>query len=501
MAEPGDEDRIPVIVGTGEIADKTPDLASALEPAALMAEALARAECDAGVKLLARVDSLDVINEASWPYRDPCREVSARAGLSPRRAAYGMVGGETPVQATHEAALRIARGESAVAAICGAEAEHIVRKAAKLGVELPWGGRDLGHVPIRASAFQQPIARALDAATPAHVYPFYENAFQKSQGQSPDEGRGECAELWAGFSRTAAGRSNAWLGRPFEASEIAAISASNRMIAWPYPKFMTANPVVNQGAAILITSAGYAKRAGILSSRWVYILGGASAREPDDYLARDGYAAVPAMRAVLSAIRRCLPRGHNRFDCHELYSCFPCVPKMARLCLGLDRNEMVTVTGGLTFFGAPLNNYMTHAAAAMVEHLRAHPGQAGLLYGQGGYATKHHALALISGEQAWSAPAPRYSVQQEAEAMRGTVPRFLPDFEGMCAIESFTVLYDRDGEVRHGVIIARVGQEVRAMARVPPEETAALTDGGRNPIGLTGLIKFSAHGLPEWRFT
>ncbi len=26
-----------------------------------------------------------------------------------------------------------------------------------------------------------------------------------------------------------------------------------------------------------------------------------------------------------------------------------------------------TVTGGLTFFGAPLNNYMTHAAVAMVQ--------------------------------------------------------------------------------------------------------------------------------------
>jgi acetyl-CoA C-acetyltransferase len=39
-----------------------------------------------------------------------------------------------------------------------------------------------------------------------------------------------------------------------------------------------------------------------------------------------------------------------------------------------------TVTGGLTFFGAPLNTYMTHAACAMVRKLR-NGAKLGLLYG------------------------------------------------------------------------------------------------------------------------
>ena len=41
-----------------------------------------------------------------------------------------------------------------------------------------------------------------------------------------------------------------------------------------------------------------------------------------------------------------------------------------------------TVAGGLTFFGAPLNTYMTHAACAMVRKLR-NGAKLGLLYGQG----------------------------------------------------------------------------------------------------------------------
>ena len=83
----------------------------------------------------------------------------------------------------------------------------------------------------------------------------------------------------------------------------------------------------------------------------------------------------------------------NAFDAIELYSCFPCVPKMARRTLGLGADVQPTVTGGLTFFGAPLNTYMTHAACAMVRKLRG-GARLGLLYGQGGFVTKHHGLVL-----------------------------------------------------------------------------------------------------------
>jgi hypothetical protein len=475
----------------------------AMEPAALMAEALSRAEQDAGARLLARLDSLDVINEISWPYLNPCAEVAVRAKLSPRRAVYGPVGGQTPVQAIHDAALRIARGESIVAAICGAEAEQAVRQAAKAGVKLPWSGRDESHVPLRASTFQQPAARALDAATPAHVYPFYENACQKAWGQTPDEGQEESAEVWASYSSVAAKRPGAWLSRPHEALEIRTISPQNRPIAWPYPKLMTANPIVNQGAAIIVASAGHARRAGIPPERMIHILGGAAAHEPQDYLARYRYDTVSAMQAVLTMVQRLLPQGRDRFDHYELYSCFPCIPKVARRLLGLSPGTALTVTGGLTFFGAPLNNYMTHAAAAMVEGLRAHPGQTGLLYGQGGYATKHHALALASGEAPGCPLAMNYDVQSQAEALRLPIPRFVPDFEGSAKLETFTVLFGRGGEPRHGVAIARPDPGTRLIARIPAQDTngvAMLMNSKVNPIGAAGRTAMGSDGILQWRF-
>ncbi len=60
-------DRIPVIVGIGEIKDRPAAPEAGLEPIALMHEALKRAEADAGAGLLARLDALDVVNSVSWP--------------------------------------------------------------------------------------------------------------------------------------------------------------------------------------------------------------------------------------------------------------------------------------------------------------------------------------------------------------------------------------------------------------------------------------------------
>jgi len=78
------------------------------------------------------------------------------------------------------------------------------------------------------------------------------------------------------------------------------VTPDNRLIAWPYTKLMVANPLVNQGAAVLVTSLATARAAGIDPAAMIYLIGGAAADEPRDYVARDGYAASPAQDAVLA---------------------------------------------------------------------------------------------------------------------------------------------------------------------------------------------------------
>src|SRR5436190_7649584 len=152
------DDRIPVIVGVGEIVDRPKEISKGLEPLVLLEQALKRAEVDSGDKLLGEIQSLDIVNFLSWRYRDPEIQLSDRLGIKPKHAYYGPVGGESPIRYLHEAVQRIARGECSVAAVCGAEAQPTATKAERADVELPWTpvAHDMPEPKSRAT-FQKPI--------------------------------------------------------------------------------------------------------------------------------------------------------------------------------------------------------------------------------------------------------------------------------------------------------------------------------------------------------
>src|SRR4051794_36606619 len=495
------EDRIPVIVGVGEIVDRPKDIADGLEPLTLLEEALKRAEADSGAKLLGEIGSLDVVNFLSWRYRDPEKQLAERLSIKPAHCYYGPVGGESPIRYLHEAAQRIARGECSVAAVCGAEAQSTATKAERGGITLPWTpfAHDVEE-PKRGAVFQKPLAVKLGVFRPITVYPLYESATSAHWGQTPRQALAESGELWSTYANVAAQNPNALLKKNFSPDEITTPSPGNRLIAWPYTKLMVANPSVNMGGALIMTSLAKARAAGVPENRIVYAWGGASAEEPRDYLIRDQFFESHPQNAVLKAIMDLVEGDGKKFDAIELYSCFPVVPKMARRTLGLGPDVQPTVTGGLTFFGAPLNTYMTHAACAMVRSLR-NGGKLGLLYGQGGFVTKHHGLVL-SRRAPKKALAQDTSVQAEADRHRRKVPEFVTEAGGKGKVESFTVIYGGKGEVEHGVVMMRTEGDARALARIPANDGATLKhllNLDRTPVGSVGNVVTAEDGVLEWR--
>lgn len=502
-------DNLPVIVGVGEITQRSKDPAESQEPLALMEAALRAAEQDAGTALLHSADALDVVCEHSWPYADAPKLLAARLGAKPTHAVYATAGGESPVRLIHEAALRIARGESTIAAIAGAEANYTVAAAAKAGITLPWTPRDPQAKLLRGADICHPLAVRHGVYAPAHVYPFYENAALAAWGQSPAEAHEESARLWSRLSEVAQHNPHAWLRQRFSPDEVGTPNERNRLIAWPYTLRMVANPLVNMGAAVLLTSLGHARKLRIPAQRLAYVWGGAAAQEPRDYLARDGYARSHAQDAVLEAVRELA--GICGFALNELYSCFPVVPKMARRTLGLGPDAALSSTGGLSFFGAPLNNYMTHAAAGLVHALRkgagAGAGGCALLYGQGEFVTKHHALVLSANPPPAGTLAEDYGVQAAADLHRGVVPELVAEHAGLAQLETHTVVYDRDGAPAFGVVIARTPEGRRLMARVDAADEATLatlTDPARSPVGRSGDVTRgtaadAGPGLLHWK--
>src|SRR4051812_28798312 len=110
---------------------------------------------------------------------------------------------------------------------------------------------------------------------------------------------------------------------------------------------------MNQGAAVPLRQLEGARSAGIPDEGTIYVWSGVGADEPHDCLKRDGYDHSSAMAAVLQNILRINELNAQDIDLFELYSCFPCVPKLARRTLGLSPQTPLSVTGGLSFFGGP----------------------------------------------------------------------------------------------------------------------------------------------------
>lgn len=495
-----------VIIGVGEYADRPSELQQALEPLALMERAARAAEQDAGVKLLNQVESLDVVGFVSWRYQDPASSLCERLAIAPVRRVNASMGGETPVRLLHEAAMRIASGQAQTALIVGGEAMSSIGKARKQGLRLEWtpmADKDNACRFGNDSIATRPLARALGIREPTQMYPLYEMAWQAREGVTPAEGREASARLWARYARVASTNPTAWLREAPTAASIAEPSEENRLICWPYSKWMVANPNVNQASAIIVTSLARAIELGVPEEQLIYVWGGANASEPDDFLDRADYASSAAQEAVLDAALELVGGKATAFDRLELYSCFPVVPKMALANLGLSIDGPLdpSVCGGLSFFGGPLNNYMGHATCSMVRALRDLPDGRGLLYGQGGFVTKHQSLVLGR-----SAPAKPLlldaSLQRHVDLQQGAVPMLLEDYSGPAQIETYTVLYARDGQPQQGVLVLRTPKGTRTMARVCPEDgeaMALLLSLERNAVGSSGFVYTDVFGKPCWR--
>ena len=493
-----DPKTIPVIVGIGEITEKLDDNVIPREPLTLMRDAVRLAEADAGLAI-DKLDSLDVVMPMSWRYSDLAGQLSQALGVvAPTHAKLGPSGGESPLKYIHQAAMRIAKGQSDMAVVVGGEAQFSLTSYQRAGEQPPWTPFAVdGPNFAETGDAVPPLAVQHGLYMPVNVYSFFEAASAHQWGQTPAQAQAESARIWQRLAEAAQANPYSWRQDNLSANDIRTVTPKNRMIGGPYPKSMVANMNVNQSAAVLITSLAAARASGISDDKCVFISGGAGANEPRNFLRRDQYAVCHAQNAVLYAMR---DMGGGELGAIELYSCFPCVPKMAYRTLGLLDDPAPTVTGGLSFFGAPLNNYMSHAACAMVRAIRVGT-PFGTLYGQGEYMTKHYGLRLSAENEGFDSPS---NTQSQADAARNEIPAFIGSYSGPATLESFTMMYDRSGQPTHGVIMARIKTGERTLASLPASDAEGLSvllNQERYPIGIVGEITAPDKGAAIWHFT
>jgi acetyl-CoA C-acetyltransferase len=183
------------------------------------------------------------------------------------------------------------------------------------------------------------------------------------------------------------------------------------------------------------------------------------------------------VEATLRAIRaRGAGVGIDDIDVIDLYSCFPSAVQLGARSLGLSLDRQLTRTGGLSFNGGPWNNYVMHAIATMMNDLRERPGEMGLIWGNGGYATKHS-----FGIYSTTPPAAGFRhahPQDEIDALPRRTGASAEDAAGAATIEAYTVLHDRDGQPEKVFASCLIPDGRRAWASSDDRDTAAaLCDG------------------------
>lgn len=486
-----DPERTPVIVAVGQVNDRPADPDDGLDPLGLMVAALRAAEADAGLPLLADLDSLAVVDQIAFYDMNPlCGRLAAAIGASPAMLEQSdKPHGDTPIRMLNDAANRIGVGEAKLCAVVGAEA---LRTAAQRAARAAASGDSSYALRRPAKLHREPdFAQAHGLVAPVDIYPLYENATRAAWGQSLAEGQAESAEIWSRMSEVAAREEGAWIRKPVSTEAILTVDGNNRPIAFPYTKLTVANSSVNQGAGFIVASLAEARRRGIAEDRLIYVGMGAAAKEPASILARDRFDYSVSME---TSIRRTLELNGMTgadFAFAELYSCFPVVPKMARRLLDWPLDKPATAFGGLTFGGGPIGNYMSHAVAGMVGKLREAGGN-GFLFANGGFATDNHCIVLSSEPLATAVFPQEYVYQAEAETKRGAVPALDEAYVGPGAVESYTVFYGRDGQPSGGVVSARTPSGARTLAHVDVADGAMiafLTDGSNEPVGTQGRIE------------
>ncbi len=468
--------KTPVLVGVAQIQQHQDNLAHCEEPLALMIRAVKAAAEDAEAPHLLKALDQVCVNQGVWSYSDPARAVASAVGAHRAQSARTWWGGNFVQFALNQMALAITRGKLEAVAFTGAEWGRSLSRFARAGRE-PEYMRVTGEPDIAYGQHQYMahlIERKIGFVHPIQTYSLLENALRYQRGESIDAHMTRISTLWARFARIAADNPHAWIRSAPTAEAIRTPSATNRRVSFPYLKLLNSNNNVDQAAALILCSAEFARSMKIPESKWVYPLAGSDANDALFVSSRQDLCASPAIRL---AGHRCLELAGLAADDLELvdlYSCFPVAVQIAARELGLDETRDLTLTGGLTFHGGPLNNYVMHSVARSVELLREAPHQRALCTANGGSLAKH-SFTVYSGE-----PGKHPFRHENLQAAVDALPRreVLESWDGRLAVEGYTVMYSGNGEPETGFVTCLTPEGQRVLGKTSDhQELEAMLDG------------------------
>jgi acetyl-CoA C-acetyltransferase len=458
--------RTPCIIGVAARTWHAGDVGEqgAPEPLDMWEEVARAAAADANrPALLEELDSVQIVYCQTWQYDDAVARLAERLRVDPRHRHYSGIGGTTTQQLVDRTAEQMLTGDLDLALITSAEALATQRAYKKRGDRYPYSFKPAEKRPFPWEAPPEPTEVAHEVFQAWLTFSVFDNARRARLGTALDDYRGDIGRMLAPMTDVAAANPHAWFPVRRDCDDIVAVRPDNRMVGYPYTKYMVSVMDVDMAAALIVATHERADALGVPVDRRVYLRGWCDAYDPVLVAAHADLTRSPAMVDASTNTLAAAGAGVDDVKYFDLYSCFPSSLHFATDALGIDPLDSrgLTVTGGLAYHGGPASGYLTHSIAAMTERLRADPGALGMVSGVGMHMTKH-VFGLYSTTPGPLAP-------PAAVAAPDAVP-VVDEHDGPAVVAAYSVVHDRDGSPGHALLVCDLPGGSRAYARTADPE-------------------------------
>jgi acetyl-CoA C-acetyltransferase len=464
--------RTPCIIGVAARTWRPDDVGEqgAPEPLEMWEEVARAAAADATrPALLEALDSIQIVYCQTCQYDDAVARLAERLRVDPAHRHYSGIGGTTTQQLVDRTAEQMLAGDLDLALITSAEALATQRAFKKRDERYPYSFKPAEKRPFPWEAPPEPTEVAHEVFQAWLTFSVFDNARRARLGTGLDAYRADIGRMLAPMTEIAAANPHAWYPVRRDGDDIVTVRPDNRMVGYPYTKYMVSVMDVDMAAALILATHERADALGVPADKRVYLRGWCDAYDPVLVAAHADLSRSPAMEEASANALAVAGAGVDDVAYFDLYSCFPSSLHFATDALGIDPLDArgLTVTGGLAYHGGPASGYLTHSIAAMTERLRADSGSLGMVSGVGMHMTKHVFGVYSTTPGSLVPPSPVGSPR--------TVP-VVDAYDGPAAVAAYSVVHGRDGAPSHALLVCSLPDGSRAYARTDDPDACARSE-------------------------
>ncbi len=480
-----------VVSGWGQITQRKEVIGKILDPLGMMAKAAGQAQEKHCFDVLKNIDGILTVMTISRYHPDAAKQLAELIKATPRFTYTSGIGGDSPQNLINKAAGMISRGELDTILIAGAETYYPrVKNPAKpdnvlfQGLSTSYKDDDIvGATRLESSH---------GMVYPIHGFPLFETALWAESGLDLEAYLLKLGKRWSQHSQIAADHPDSWSKKRFSPADIIKKSSSNRMIAFPYTKRMNPFVTVDLGAAVILMTEEKAKKYSRKERRPVYFVGGGYAKDRQRFMIeKSSFTHSPPLKVAVDKALERAGFSLDDIDAFDIYNCFPCAVGMAQKMLGLKHDDPrpLTVTGGLGFFGGPGNNYSLHAVATMVEMIAEGKVNNGLVTALGWFMHKH--AAGIYSATPTETDIRKDDIDDAKDPLTGDPPVAVAEkASGSGHIETYTVIYKRDGTPDYTLIYGKTERDIRFIANSNTDSDSIMALTTENHVGQPVHLRY-----------